>query len=91
MKKNEIRTFFNIIHKNELKWIKDINIRLDTIKLLEENKGRTLFDINHNNILFNPTPGVMEIKTNIKKSVQFSLSVVSNSLRPHGLQHARLA
>jgi len=91
VKKNEIRTFFNIIHKNELKWIKDINIRLDTIKLLEENKGRTLFDINHNNILFNPTPGVMEIKTNIKKSVQFSLSVVSNSLRPHGLQHARLA
>ena len=36
------------------KWIKDLNIRPDTIKLLEENKGRMHFDINHSNILFDP-------------------------------------
>ena len=34
------------------KWIKDLTVRLETVKLLEENLGRTLFDINHSNILF---------------------------------------
>ena len=47
------------------KWIKDLNIRPDTIKLLEENIGRTLFDINHSNILYNTPPGIMTIKTQI--------------------------
>ena len=46
-------------------WIKDLNIRPDTIKLLRENTGRTLFDINHSKILFDPPPGPMEIKTKI--------------------------
>ena len=49
------------------KWIRDLNGRPDTIKLLEENIGRTLFDINHIKILFNPPPRVMEIKTKINK------------------------
>ena len=49
------------------KWIKDLNVRPDTIKLLEENIGRTLSDINHSKILFNPPPRVMEIKTKINK------------------------
>ena len=47
------------------KWIKDLNVRPDTIKLLEENIGRTLFDINHKEILFDPPPREMEIKTKI--------------------------
>ena len=49
------------------KWMKDLNVRLDTIKLLEENIGRTLFDINHNKIFFDLPPRVMEIKTKINK------------------------
>ena len=42
-------------------------IRQDTIKLLEENIGRTLYDINHSKILFDPPPREMEIKTKINK------------------------
>ena len=49
------------------KWIKDLNIRPETIKLLEENTGRTLDDINQTEILYDPRPRVMEIKTKINK------------------------
>ena len=49
------------------KWIKDLNGRADTIKLLEENIGRTLYDINHSKILFDPPPREMEIKSKINK------------------------
>ena len=52
--------------KISLKWNKDVNVRLDTIKLLEENIGRTVSDINHN-IFFAPSPRIMEIKTKISK------------------------
>ena len=49
------------------KWIKGLNIRPDTIKILEENVGRTLYDINHSKILFDSPPREMEIKTKINK------------------------
>ena len=49
------------------KWIKDLNVRPDTIKLLEENIGRTCFDISRSKIFFNPPPRVMKIKTKINK------------------------
>ena len=49
------------------KWIKDLNVRPDTIKLLEENIGRTLYDINHSKILFDPLPREMKIKIKINK------------------------
>ena len=49
------------------KWIKYLNVRTDTIKLLEENIGRTLYDINHSKILFDPAPQEMEVKTKINK------------------------
>ena len=49
------------------KWIKDLNIRPETIKLLEENTGRTLDDINLSKILYGPPPRVMEIKTKVNK------------------------
>ena len=48
------------------KWIKDLNVRFKTIKLLEKNIGRTLYDIHHSKILFDPPPREMEIKTKIK-------------------------
>ena len=53
--------------KIKSKWIKDLNVRQDTIKLLEENKGRTLFAINLSNIFFDPPPRVMKIETKINK------------------------
>ena len=43
------------------KWIKDLNVRPETMKVLEENKGETLSDINHSRILYDPPPRVMEI------------------------------
>ena len=49
------------------KWIKDLNVRLDTIKLLKENIGRMFLDINHSKIFFDTPPRVMEIKTKINK------------------------
>ena len=49
------------------KWIKDINARLETIKLLEENIGRTLSDINQSKILYDPPLGGTEIKTKVNK------------------------
>ena len=49
------------------KWIKDLNVSPDSIKFLEENIGRTLYDINHSKILFDPAPREMEIKTKINK------------------------
>ena len=53
--------------KIKSKWIKDLNVRPETIKLLEENIGKTLSDINHNRIVYDPPPRVMEIKAKINK------------------------
>ena len=49
------------------KWIKDLNVRPETIKLLEESIGRTLDDINQSKILYAPPPRIMEIKTKVNK------------------------
>ena len=45
----------------KIKWIKDLNVKPDTIKLLEENIGRTLNDINQTKILYDPPPRITEI------------------------------
>ena len=50
------------------KWIKDQNVRPETIKLLEENIGKTLSDINHSKILYDPTPRVMGIKAKLNET-----------------------
>ena len=49
------------------KWIKHLNVRPETIKLLEENIGKTLSDINQSRILYDPPPRVMKIKAKINK------------------------
>ena len=64
MKLEPSLTPYSKIHS---KWIKDLNVRPDTIKLLEENISRTLYDINHSKILFDPLTREMEIKTKINK------------------------
>ena len=49
------------------RWIKDLNVRPETVKLLEENIGRTLNDINQSKILYDPPPILKEIKTKVSK------------------------
>ena len=49
------------------KWVKDLKVRPETIKLLEENIGRTLDDINQSKILYDPPPRIMEMKTKVNK------------------------
>ena len=53
--------------KRNSKWIKDLNVRPETIKLLGENIGKTLSDINQRRILYDPSPRVLEIKAKINK------------------------
>ena len=62
------------------KWIKDRNVRPDTIKFLEEKVGRKLFDINHNNIFSDPPPRVIKIKTKINGT---ELNVFSWERKPY--------
>ena len=63
----KLEHFLTLITKINSKWIKGLNVRPETIKLLEDKMGQTSSDINHSKILYNSLPGVMEIKTKINK------------------------
>ena len=63
----KLEPFLTPYTKINSKWIKDLNVRPETIKLLEENIGRTLADINHSRILYDPPPRILEIKAKINK------------------------
>ena len=67
IKKMKLEHFIKQYTKINSKWIKDLNIRPDTIKLLEAKIGRKLFDINHGNILFDPPPRIKTIKIQINQ------------------------
>ena len=66
-KKKKLNYSLTPYTKISSKWIKELKVRPDTIKLLEENTGRTLSDINHSKILYDPPPRVMEIKRKVNK------------------------
>ena len=63
----KLEHFLTPYTKINSKWIKDRNVRPETIKLLEENVGRTLNDINQSKILYDPPPRVTEIKMKVNK------------------------
>ena len=63
----KLEHFLTLYTKINSKWIKDLKVRPDTLKLLEENTGSTFFDINHSKILSDSPPRLMEIKTKVNK------------------------
>ena len=63
----KLEHFLTPYTKINSKWIKDLNVRQEIIKLLEGNIGRTLNDINQSKIIYDPPPRVTEIKTKVNK------------------------
>ena len=63
----KLENFLTSHTKINSKWIKDLNVRPETVKLLEENIGKTFSGINHGKILYDPPPRIMEIKTKVNK------------------------
>ena len=63
----KLEHFLTPYTKINSKWIKNLNVRPETVKLLEKNTGRTLDDINQSNIPYDPPPRVMEIKAKVNK------------------------
>ena len=73
LRRMKVEHFLIPYTKINSKWIKDLNVRPETIKLLEESIGRTLDDINQSKILYDPPPRVTEIKTKGNKWDLFKL------------------
>ena len=63
----KLQHFLRPYTKTNSKWIKELNVRPEAVKLLEENIGRTLDDINQSEILYDPPPRISEIKVKMNK------------------------
>ena len=78
----KLEQFLTPYTKINFKWIKDLNVRPETIKLLEENKGRTLFNINHSKILYYLSCRILEIKKKKKDLIKLkSFCIMKETLR----------
>ena len=66
-KRRKLEHFLISYTKISLKWFKDLNVRPETIQLLEENINKTLFSIHHSRILYDPPPRLLEMKAKINK------------------------
>ena len=75
-KRMKLEHFLTPYTKINSEWIKDLNVRPETIKLLEENIGKTLSDINHSRILYDPHPRILEIKAKINKWVLIKIKII---------------
>ena len=63
----KLEHFLTPYRKINSKWIKDLNVRPETIKFLEENIGKALSDVSHSRILYDPPPRILEIKAKRNK------------------------
>ena len=63
----KLEHFLTLYTKINSKWIKDLNVRPQTIKLLEENTGKTISDINCSRIIYDPHPRILEIKAKLNQ------------------------
>ena len=64
----KLEHFLTPYTKINSKWINDLTVRPETIKLLEENIGKTLSDVNHSKVFYDPPPRVMEMKTKMNET-----------------------
>ena len=80
------KIYKQLLHLNSrkinAKWIKDLNVRPENIKLLEEKIGKTLSDINHSRIFYDPPPRILEIKAKINKWDLINLKVSAQQRKP---------
>ena len=78
----KLEHFLSPYTKINLKWIKDLNVGPETIKLLEENRGKTPSDINHSKILYDPPSRILEInaKINTWNLIKFKASAQQRKL-----------